>query len=254
MTKQFHISKYNASGNDFVVFHTFLHQDYSKLAIEICDRISGIGADGLVVLLPSSEKDIDFVWDFYNSDGSSANMCGNASRAVSHYAYFNNLTISSNINFLTKAGKIETFVDGNVVESMMVSHVEKKEPFEEDGFLWWFVDTGVPHLVSICDDLDKFDLFLAKKLRDKYNANVNFVCIKNNNLHIRTFERGVEGETLACGTGISAGFLWAIRQNLLINESIAYPKSKEPIDLRLHKNRVYMKGAVSRSFDAIFKF
>jgi len=79
------LSKYNASGNDFVIFHTFKEADFSDLAKRLCDRHRGLGADGLIALVPHGEY--DFAWRFYNSDGSEAAMCGNGSRAAAHYAY-----------------------------------------------------------------------------------------------------------------------------------------------------------------------
>ena len=75
-------TKYSASGNDFVIFHTFKEEDFTQKAIELCNRTEGIGADGLVALVPTN--DADFKWLFYNSDGSDAAMCGNSTRAVSH--------------------------------------------------------------------------------------------------------------------------------------------------------------------------
>lgn len=248
--KYINVAKYNASGNDFLIFHSFLHHDYSPLAKRLCNRIEGIGADGLVVLLPSLDKDLDFVWDFYNSDGSLASMCGNASRAVAHYSNLHSLSTTSNIKFGTKAGVIKANIDGEVIESAMVEHREEKSPFEENGFLWWLVDTGVPHLVTICDDLDKFDLSLAKQLRDKYNANVNFLKIKDGDIYIRTYEKGVENETLACGTGMCAGFLWAMKQGEVKDSVRVYPKSNTLISLRFDGKCVYLKGKVEYIFSS----
>ena len=74
------LHKYNANGNDFIIFHSFIKKDRSTLAIELCDRHKGLGADGLIVLIP--HKDYDFEWEFYNADGSLANMCGNGSRVA----------------------------------------------------------------------------------------------------------------------------------------------------------------------------
>ena len=169
-------TKYSASGNDFVIFHTFLEKDYSKKAIELCNRNEGIGADGLVALIPS--KEADFKWLFYNSDGSVASMCGNATRAVAHYAYNNYLSHSS-MRFLTEAGLIESKVNNNIVKTQMTQPKILKDSFTQDGFTWHLIDTGVPHLVTIVDDLEEFNHNLCKKMRYEYNANVNFVRIKN---------------------------------------------------------------------------
>ena len=102
------IAKYCASGNDFVIFHSLNGADRSGLARTLCDRQHGIGADGLIVLLP--HETYDFEWEFYNADGSTASMCGNGSRACAHYAYRFGLAQSS-MEFLTGAGVIKASVD-----------------------------------------------------------------------------------------------------------------------------------------------
>ncbi|AXX91169.1 diaminopimelate epimerase [Malaciobacter molluscorum LMG 25693] len=237
--------KYSASGNDFVIFHSFIKKDYSQEAIKLCDRNEGIGADGLIVLVPNC--DYDFEWLFYNSDGSNAAMCGNGTRACAHYAYTNGLA-SSNMKFLTGAGTIESIVDGNIVETQLTKPVLIKDEFEEDGFVWYLVDTGVPHLVTIVNDLEKYDYDLASKMRYKYNANVNFAKIENSKIYVRTYERGVEGETLACGTGMAACFLRANNLGLVENITNVYPKSNEELTLTKKDETLYFKGAVKKVF------
>jgi len=240
------VSKYSASGNDFVIFHTFKKEDRSNLARKLCDRQNGVGADGLIVILPHSKY--DFEWQFYNSDGSEANMCGNGSRAAALYAHKNNLT-NKKMKFLTGAGVIEAEVDGDIVETQLTPYKLLKDEFEEEGFTWKIYDTGVPHLVTITD-INNFDKNLARKMREKYNANVNFTEVKNNKLFVRTYERGVEDETLACGTGMCASFLVA-RDKGLIGESVkVYPKSKEELIVTLRNNTLYFKGRVKHTFDA----
>ena len=101
------MSKYSANGNDFVIFHALERKDRTALAVEVCNRQNGIGADGLIVLIPNDAN--DFEWEFYNSDGSHADMCGNGSRAVAHYAYINELA-GKNMSFLTGAGVINASI------------------------------------------------------------------------------------------------------------------------------------------------
>jgi len=240
------VSKYSASGNDFVIFHTFKKENRSDLAKRLCDRQNGVGADGLIVILPHSKY--DFEWQFYNSDGSEASMCGNGSRAAAHYAYLHNLA-DKKMKFLTGAGVIEAEVDGNIVETQLTPYKLLKDEFEEEGFTWKIYDTGVPHLVTITD-INNFDKNLARKMREKYNANVNFAEVKDNKLYVRTYERGVEDETLACGTGMCASFLVA-RDRGLIGDSVkVYPKSKEELIVTLRNNTLYFKGKVKHTFDA----
>ncbi len=239
-------TKYSASGNDFVIFHTFIEKDYSSDAIKLCNRTEGIGADGLVVIIPSNEA--DFKWLFYNSDGSHAAMCGNATRAVSHYAFFNNLVPSNEMQFLTGAGLIKSHVENDIVETQLTQPKVIKEEFVQDGFTWYLVDTGVPHLVTIVDDLELYNHDLCAKMRYEHNANVNFAKIENGIIKVRTYERGVEGETLACGTGMAACFLRANQLKLVEDCTFVYPKSGEELTLSLKNGTIYFKGVVKKVF------
>ena len=238
-------TKYSASGNDFVIFHTFIEKDYSQDAIKLCNRNEGIGADGLVALVPSN--DADFKWLFYNSDGSHAAMCGNATRAVAHYAYNNGLA-SSSMKFLTDAGLIESNVEDDVVETQMTEPIIIKEAFEQEGLTWYLIDTGVPHLVTLTDDLNNYDHDLCAKMRYEHNANVNFAKVENGIINVRTYERGVEGETLACGTGMVACFLRAFDLGLVENKTFVYPTSKEELTISKIDGKIYFKGAVKKIF------
>ena len=239
-------TKYSASGNDFVIFHTFLEKDYTNDAIKLCNRTEGIGADGLVVIVPSNEA--DFKWLFYNSDGSYASMCGYATRAVSHYAFTNNLVPSNEMQFLTGAGLIKSCVENDIVETQLTLPKVIKEEFIQDGFTWYLVDTGVPHLVTIVDDLELYNHDLCAKMRYEHNANVNFAKIENGIIKVRTYERGVEGETLACGTGMAACFLRANELGLVENSTFVYPKSREQLTLSKKNGTIYFKGAVKKVF------
>lgn len=239
-------AKYSASGNDFVIFHTFIEKDYTNEAIKLCNRTEGIGADGLVVLVPS--MDADFKWLFYNSDGSYASMCGNATRAVSHYAFSNGLVNSNEMEFLTGAGLIKSCVEDDVVETQLTAPKVIKEEFLQDGFTWYLVDTGVPHLVTIVDNLELYNHDLCAKMRYEHNANVNFAKIENGIIKVRTYERGVEGETLACGTGMAACFLRANNLGLVKDSTFVYPKSGEELTLSLKNGTIYFKGAVKKVF------
>ena len=238
------VSKYSASGNDFVIFHTFKKEDRSELAKRLCDRFDGVGADGLIVILPHSKY--DFEWQFYNSDGSEAEMCGNGSRAAAHYSYINNLA-PKKMRFLTLAGVIEAEVNGNIVETQLTPH-KKLGEFDE----WSLFDTGVPHLVKL-DKLENFDVSECRDLRYKHNANVNIAEVKDGKLYVRTYERGVEDETLACGTGMCASFLKARDEGLIGDSVKVYPKSNEELEITIRNNRLYFKGKVKNTFDAIIK-
>ncbi len=241
------ISKYSASGNDFVIYHTFNKKDRTDLAIELCDRKEGIGADGLIVLVPHESE--DFEWQFYNSDGSSAEMCGNGSRAAAHYAYENGLS-SNRLSFLTLAGVIKAQVDENIVKSDLTPPVILDKEIIYEGASWWKIDTGVPHLVTMVDDINHFDIINARALRQAYNANVNIGFIdKDGSLKVRTYERGVEDETLACGTGMAAVFYRANVEGLCKDEVNVFPKSAEHLHLALESNTITFKGSVRKVFE-----
>jgi len=236
------IQRYDASGNTFVIFHTEEEKDYSELALILCKEEN---TDGLIVIVPHDEY--DFKWLFYNNDGSTASMCGNGTRAVAHYAYTNNLC-GSDLDFLTEAGKISCTVDDDIVETTMTKPRIFKESFKEEDFEWFYVDTGVPHLVTLVNDLEKFNLETCAKMREEYNANVNFAKVKEGNLYVRTFERGVEDETLACGTGMVASFLKALSLGLITDSCNVYPKSGELISIKKENDTIYFKGKVTKDY------
>ncbi|EHP29726.1 diaminopimelate epimerase [Sulfurimonas gotlandica GD1] len=239
-------SKYSANGNDFVVFHSDVKEDRTELAKELCHRQDGVGADGLIVIVPNS--DYDFEWQFYNSDGSHADMCGNGSRACAHYAYVNNLA-SSSMSFLTGAGIIKAEVDGDMVLSELTPPKILEKNIEINGKSWWLIDTGVPHLVHLTENIEEFDIAEARELRYKYNANVNIVSLDGKNLKVRTYERGVEDETLACGTGMAACFYRAYTEEKVTNNIEVYPKSGDTLYLGMNDKTITFRGRVKKTFE-----
>lgn len=248
------VSKYSANGNDFVIFHTFVKKERSLLAKKLCHRQDGVGADGLIVLVPHEKYDfqgnqskIDFEWQFYNSDGSEAEMCGNGSRACAHYAFANELA-PKKMSFLTLAGVINAEVDGDMVQSELTPPKILDTEIEHNGKKWWKLDTGVPHLVYLTDNIEEFDIDEARELRYKYNANVNIAYVDGENLRVRTYERGVENETLACGTGMAASFYRALQENLVGKNIKVYPKSGETLYLGVNDRTITFKGEVKRVF------
>ncbi|OHD97902.1 MAG: diaminopimelate epimerase [Sulfurimonas sp. RIFCSPHIGHO2_12_FULL_36_9] len=244
------ISKYSANGNDFVIFHTFVKKERGVLSKKLCHRQDGVGADGLIVLVPHEKH--DFEWQFYNSDGSEAEMCGNGSRACAHYAFANELA-PKKMSFLTLAGVINAEVDGNMVQSELTPPKILDKEIEHNGKKWWKLDTGVPHLVYLTDNIEEFDIDEARELRYKYNANVNIAFVDGKNLRVRTYERGVEGETLACGTGMAASFYRALEENLVGKSIEVYPKSGETLYLGMNDRTITFKGEVKRVFITEFR-
>jgi diaminopimelate epimerase len=240
-----HVAKYTASGNDFVIFHTFIKKDFSSLAKELCHRQEGVGADGLIVLVP--HKTLDFEWCFYNADGSSAEMCGNGSRACAHYAFENGLA-PAQMHFLTLAGEISCTVSGNRVQSDLTPPKILNKEIQRYGKTWWLIDTGVPHLVTFDADINAFDLKEARLLRQEYNANVNIASIEKDHIRVRTYERGVEDETLACGTGMAACFYFANQEGKVGDRVMVKPRSGDELFLGLENGIITFTGDVKKVF------
>lgn len=241
-------SKYSASGNDFIITHLFRHNmiSYSKLAQKVCNRHEGIGADGLIILKPNDNY--DYEWEFYNQDGSAASMCGNGSRVAGAYAVSMNLANKQH-RFLSGAGVINISVDNNMVESELgIANILNKNIFEAN-ISWWLIDTGVPHLVAFGDNIFNLDETMMSELRHKYNANVNVARIDCKYVSIRTFERGVEGETLACGTGMAAMFYRLLLERCVTNIQVFKPMSKELVYLREDNQSLFLKGEVRKICD-----
>ena len=230
-TLQFY--KLQASGNDFVLIQASGRKpqasglNYRRLAKKYCQRKFGIGADGLLVIEPS--KEALFKMRIFNPDGSEAEMCGNGARCVALWAaqYFKK---RKDIRFDTKAGIIEAKVpllkakskdirNADVkIKMSIVSQVHLELPIKifERKIRVNYINTGVPHSVILVEGLDKIDVNkIGEKIRfhkafKPEGANVDFVEIINDNfIKIRTYERGVEAETLACGTGVVASAIIA---------------------------------------------
>ncbi len=211
MIKKIKFTKMVASGNDFVVIESLPKVgSLKKLAREICDRKFGVGADGLLILSKAGLNTIRM--RIFNSDGSEAQMCGNGSRCAALY------TGKKNIKIKTLAGIIMAKVDaGNIrVKLSNPKDIKLDIPLKVSGrnLSVNFINTGVPHAVIFVEGLDKIDVAaIGRQIRfhRKFapaGTNVNFVEIcADNSIKVRTYERGVEDETLACGTGSVASAL-----------------------------------------------
>jgi diaminopimelate epimerase len=242
------VTKYSANGNDFIIFIAQEKADRSELARKLCHRQNGVGADGMVVVLPHPEY--DFEWEFYNADGSYAAMCGNASRAVAHFAHEKGISKEGNAEFLTGAGVIRATINGLYVVSDMVTPDIIRTDIKEDGETWWLIDSGVPHLLAVRDEVKDFDLVQARKLRQKYDANVNICTLKDDAMYVRTYERGVEDETLACGTGMVACFIRNHIEGKVDDQIKVHPRSGDELYVS-YENGIYrFGGKVTKTFIA----
>ena len=242
------VTKYSANGNDFIIFIAQEKEDRSALAQKLCHRQNGVGADGMVVVLPHPEY--DFEWEFYNADGSYAAMCGNASRAVAHFAHEKGICKDGKAEFLTGAGVIRATINGVYVVSDMVAPRIIRTDIEEDGENWWLIDSGVPHLVAVRDDIDTFDIAQMRRLREKYNANVNICKVTDDAMYVRTYERGVEDETLACGTGMVACFIRNHKEGRVPDQIRVHPKSGDELYVSYEDEVYRFGGKVTKTFIA----
>ncbi|MCA0446678.1 MAG: diaminopimelate epimerase [Bacteroidetes bacterium] len=212
--------KYTGAGNDFVLIDDrddkVSDQTFSEMAPVLCDRNFGIGGDGLMVIKSSLTHDFRML--YLNSDGSLAGMCGNGGRCIS--AFFSVLTGKEIVRFETLSGTYSAQVTRNQVALSMIDPFDFSETGIQDTY---YLNTGTQHLVILKKDLENFDVFSeGKKLRysdfakSKNGANVNFIeGVDCNSIRIRTYEKGVENETLACGTGTVAGAIIAYRQGIV---------------------------------------
>jgi len=216
-------TKMNGAGNDFVVLdNRDLSLSLSKDQIAaLCDRHRGVGADGLLTVEPA-EAGADFKFRYYNADGGEAEMCGNGARCYGRYAQALVESSPEILTFETVVGQLAAKFDGDLVEIAM------SDPFdlELDVDLGIaeinrvdVINTGVPHVVVFVDDLANTDVIaLGREIRNHAHfapagTNVNFASVLGDqHIAIRTYERGVEDETLACGTGMTA---CALIQNIL---------------------------------------
>ena len=207
-------SKYNGAGNDFILIddRKNLINDNKSLITYLCDRHFGIGADGLIILKESSNSDFEIL--HYTSDGNLGSLCGNGSRCAVLFA-FNKDIISTNTVFHAFDGIHNAEILGNGLIKM---DMKLNSDIVSNSYGTW-LDTGSPHLVVENNDTDELDVNNEGRLirySDFYKeegVNVNFVeKISDDQFKIRTYERGVENETLACGTGSTAS---AICMNFL---------------------------------------
>ena len=208
MKKKLEFIKAQATGNDFIIIDTFEKNiNLSTKEIKLlCDRHFGIGADGILFI--QKDKKYDFRMKFFNPDGSVAKFCGNGARAIVKTAYF-----------LGYIDKKTYFIADDGAHIAEINNIVALQMTDVSQFFFWkpqnaiFINTGTQHLVKFINNLNDLDILpLAKQIRYHKDfapegTNVNFVEIFENYLFVRTYEKGVEKETLSCGTGVVASAL-----------------------------------------------
>ena len=212
----FSFSKYHGNGNDFIIVNNLdgNMQFTEKQIAEICHRRFGIGADGFILIEKS--EDFDFEMLYYNSNGNPGSMCGNGGRCVAAYAYKQQIA-NEEMHFLAFDGIHKAIINStssnksNFNVSLQMNDVESVEQNEN----YFFLDTGSPHYVEFVENVAAFNVVeMGRKTRysEKFHpdgTNVNFVELSDDRIFVRTYERGVEDETLSCGTGVTASAIAA---------------------------------------------
>ncbi len=254
--------KMNGSGNDFIIINNRENvvENTVDISIEefvrrVCKRRESIGADGLILI--EKDDDCDFRWRFFNSDGSEVEMCGNGSRCAARFAFLNGIA-SLSMKFSTLAGVIEAEITGvNTVKVKLTNPKDYESEIKLEGIDMpaSFINTGVPHVVYFVDNIDIVNVkeLGAKTRYHEYfgdeGTNVNFAeVVDESTIKIRTYERGVEDETLACGTGSTAAAVTAVLEGRCESPVDVVTKSGKILKVYVYKDgddgvdRVYLEG------------
>jgi diaminopimelate epimerase len=251
------ITKMSGSGNDFILVDNRSKQisddQMISLTRSLCRRMVSIGADGMIFIEPSNRY--DFKWRFFNADGSEAEMCGNGGRCTARFAHLLGIAGKEMI-FETLAGPIKAWVEGPKVKLQLTRpiglNLEQTIAVGGETIVLDFINTGVPHALIWVEDIEGVDLLsLGPRIRfHEYfgpaGTNVNFVQLKESGmLFVRTYERGVESETLACGTGAVAA------------AGIAFFKKKVKSPVRVQTRggeilTVYLEGHPGQNIDQVY--
>lgn len=253
-----YFEKYQATGNDFIMLDFFNKKKVNLSTKQIalmCDRRFGIGADGLIMII--KHKNLDFEMLYYNADGKIGSMCGNGGRCSAMFAIQKGFS-DKKTNFKAFDGVHNgELIKKDIIKLSMadVSEVKKlKSCFE--------IDTGSPHYIKFLNNVSDIDVFsLGKKIRysDKYKSqgiNVNFVEIKNRGvLSVRTYERGVENETLSCGTGVTASAIAYMETQKItaLKMQIKTPGGNLVVEAKKNNNNTYsnvfLTGKAEKTFE-----
>ena len=253
--------KLSGAGNDFVIINNLnrvvdsTKQDFMTFVTKICERRMSVGADG--ILLVETSDDVDFRMRYFNADGGEVETCGNGARCISKFAYLNGIT-SEKMRFLTNAGIYEAEVVGNNVKVGMSNptdiRINVPLRLQDEVHTVGFANSGVPHVVFWVDDLENTDVFDLGQQTRYHNdfkpagTNANFINIHSQELiEIRTYERGVENETLACGTGSIASAIVSAKLGKV--QSPVSVKTASGVILKIHfeleddtAKNVYLEG------------
>ena len=253
---EIHFHKYQGAGNDFIMVDNrslVFPKNNIELIHKLCDRRFGIGADGLILLEPSEKQDFTMV--YFNADGKEGSMCGNGGRCI--VAFAKKLDIIKNETSFEATDGLHFAKIENDLVNLQMADVENIEIYDTHTFL----NTGSPHHVNFCDAVSNLNVAeMGSKIR--YGApyfeegtNVNFVeQISGNSFKVRTYERGVEDETLACGTGVTAVAIAANKTNKTSEEKIYIEVLGGKLEVSFKKEgnsykNIFLKGPAQFVFE-----
>ena len=246
--------KYQGTGNDFVMIdnrqNTFL-KDTKQIA-QLCDRRFGIGGDGLILL--ENDNDTDFRMVYYNSDGNLGSMCGNGGRCIVAFAKKLGI-IKDQTTFMATDGKHFASIEGEQISLRMNDVHEIKV-----GDNYTFLNTGSPHHIILVEDLESIDVkkegakIRYSELYAKEGSNINFVArLAENSFAVRTYERGVEDETLSCGTGATAVAIAMHHQGNTTANEISMKVLGGNLKVSFDKNEKYSNVNLIGTANFVFK-
>ena len=270
--------KLQGSGNDFIIIDNRegevgrklkeLNISVEEFVRKVCARRTGVGADGLILIEKPKDPSNDFRWEFFNADGSVAEMCGNGSRCAIRFCYEKGIS-GERVKFETLAGIIKgEVIDGGrrVKVQLTKPSLPERKSLEIEGrrLEGFFINTGVPHFVVPVKDLDSVDVIsLGRKIRfhkefEPKGTNVNFIEGEGEGrIRIRTYERGVEGETLACGTGATASAIIAYSSGMVKNKPVeVVTRGGETLYIHFDDKfeEVFLEGSVYKVYEGLLFF
>lgn len=243
-------AKYQGAGNDFIVIDDRKETFPVQCISSVCQRHLGIGADGVLLLQTSKQADIRM--RIFNSNGKEAAMCGNGLRCLVDFAY--------KLELIGKTSTVETMDrivqcewNENEITVDLGPYVWMHQELTFNSLKLHVINTGVPHAVAFDEEFSLAPEIRSLAVLGEEGANVNFVRLQENKLHVRTFERGVEGETLACGSGAAAVAVAAQHKYQLSNPITIVPRSGEELKVDVRPTSVRLSGKATLVFHGTFE-
>jgi len=250
--------KYHGTGNDFILIDNrkdLFDSGNQSLIKKLCDRRFGIGADGLMLLNDHDKCDFEMI--YFNRNGKEGSMCGNGGRCITAFAHFLGI-VKEKACFMATDGVHNAEILNPQLIKLKMSNVETVKKTNN----FYFLDTGSPHHVTFIDNIEDIDVNVeGRKIRynEQYKnvgTNVNFVQPDNNKIHVRTYERGVESETLSCGTGSVASAIVYFEEKKQTSGVVSIETIGGNLEVFLEKDKstyknIWLKGPAVQAFNGV---